>query len=137
MNPVCKNLLITITLSAITACSTTPYGSSAYSSGRDFVGPTERKVVLGMASANIAAMLGSPSIIADHENNEKTWTYDGISSDVSYARSGNAIVGVTFDRSFDNSVLRNPDTDLQPTLTVVIRFNRYDRVRDFSYFTSR
>ena len=90
-----------------------------------------------MGSANIAAVLGSPSIVTDLENHETSWTYDGISSDVSYAHSGHAIVGVTFDRSFDNSNARKTGSAPQPTLTVVIRFNQYDRVRDFSYYTSR
>jgi outer membrane protein assembly factor BamE (lipoprotein component of BamABCDE complex) len=139
MNSVTKGLLVAVSLVAVSACSTTQYGStaSANASYRDVAASAERRVVLGMGTTNIAAVLGSPSIIADHENDETTWTYDSISSDVSYARNGNAIVGVIFDRSFDNSIAREADYSLQPTMTVVIRFNQYDRVRDFSYFASR
>jgi hypothetical protein len=139
MNSVTKGLLVIISLVVVSGCSTTQYGTSAaaYASYRDAAVSAERKVVLGMGTTNIAAVLGSPSFIADHENDETTWTYDGISSDVSYARNGNAIVGVIFDRSFDNSIARKADYSLQPSMTVVIRFNQYDRVRDFSYYTSR
>jgi outer membrane protein assembly factor BamE (lipoprotein component of BamABCDE complex) len=139
MNSIYKSALLAIALIAVSGCSTTQYGVSepAYSGFRSTANSSERKVVLGMGSANIAAVLGSPSIVADHQNKETTWTYDGISSDVSYARNGDAIVGVIFDRSFDNSITREMASALQPTLTVVIRFNQYDRVRDFSYYTSR
>ncbi len=139
MNSLTKGLLVALSLVAVSGCSTTRYGTSAanYASFSDAAASAERRVVLGMGATNIAAVLGSPSIIADHENDETTWTYDGISSDVSYARNGNAIVGVIFDRSFDNSIAREADYSLQPTMTVVIRFNQYDRVRDFSYYASR
>ena len=139
MNSVTKVLLVTVSLAAVSGCSTTQYGASASANAsyRDAAASAERQVVLGMGATNIAAVLGSPSLIAEHENDEITWTYDGISSDVSYARNGDAIVGVIFDRSFDNSIAMKVDYSLQPTMTVVIRFNQYDRVRDFSYYTSR
>ena len=139
MNSVTKGLLVALWLVVVSGCSTTQYGASApsYASFTDAAESAERRVVLGMGATNIAAVLGSPSMIAGHENDETTWTYDGISSDVAYARNGNAIVGVIFDRSFDNSIVRKAEYSLQPTMTVVIRFNQYDRVRDFSYYTSR
>jgi hypothetical protein len=135
MKSIYTYLFSAIVLIALGGCSTTQYGVSE-SSKLDAAGPTERKVILGMGSANIAALLGSPNIVAGLENEEKAWTYEGIASDVSYARSGNAIVGVIFDPHFDNSISHKTVSDLQPTLTVVIRFNRHDRVRDFSYFAS-
>ena len=139
MNSVTKGLLVAISLVVISGCSTTQNGTSdsTYASYLGAAKSAERRVILGMGAPNIAAVLGSPSMIADHGNDETTWTYDGISSDVSYARNGNAIVGVIFDRSFDNSIVKEMDPSLQPTMTVVIRFNQYDRVRDFSYYTSR
>lgn len=139
MNTVTKGLLATISLIVVSGCSTTQYGTSdsTYASYIDAAATAERRVVLGMGTTNIAAVLGSPSTVADNENDETTWIYDGISSDISYARNGNAIVGVIFDRSFDNSIVSDANHSLQPTMTVVIRFNQYDRVRDFSYYTSR
>lgn len=139
MNSVSRNLLIVITLVVASGCSTTQYGVSATQDAarRDAAAHAERKVILGMGTANIAAVLGSPSIVSEDDNNETIWTYDGIASQLSYARSGNAIVGVIFDESYDNSIAKNNRNALQPTLTVVIRFNQHDRVRDLSYYASR
>jgi len=105
------------------------------------VGVVQREISMGMDAAEVASVLGSPNIVSTSENRQETWIYDKISSDATYSRSSGAIVGIIFGGSAaggaTGSVGSGATSTSQRTLTVIIKFDDYQRVRDFSYHTSR
>jgi outer membrane protein assembly factor BamE (lipoprotein component of BamABCDE complex) len=94
-----------------------------------------------MSGAEVAEVLGSPNIVSTDDQRRETWIYDKISSDVTYSRSSGAIVGLIFGGSGGGlgagSTSAGATSSSQRTLTVIIKFDADNKVRDFSYHTSR
>lgn len=97
------------------------------------VGKVQREIRIGMSSAEVAEILGSPNVVTTDEERREVWIYDKIATDVSYSTSeagaGLLIVGGT-----GASGARSTS---QRTLTVIIKFDKEGKVRDFAYHASR
>jgi outer membrane protein assembly factor BamE (lipoprotein component of BamABCDE complex) len=96
---------------------------------------------MGMSAAEVAEVLGSPNIVTTDDQRNETWIYDKISSDVTYSRSSGNVVGLIFGSSGGGLGAGSTDTgstsSSQRTLTVIIKFDEGNRVRDFSYHSSQ
>jgi hypothetical protein len=94
-----------------------------------------------MSAADVAGVLGSPNIVTTDDQRQETWIYDKISSEVTYSRSSGTIVGLLFGSSGGGAgvgtVNAGATATSQRTLTVIIKFDDVNQVRDFSYHTSR
>lgn len=105
------------------------------------VGTVQKEIRLGMSGADVATVLGSPNIVTTDNQRQETWIYDKISSDVTYSKSSGTIVGLIFGGSGGGagvgSSSAGSSSSSQRTLTVIIKFDGDNRVRDFSYHTSR
>ena len=105
------------------------------------VGTVQREVRMGMSAAEVAEVLGSPNIVTTDEERNETWIYDKISSDVTYSRSSGTIVGLIFGGSGGGagvgSTSSGATSRTQRTLTVIIKFDGNNQVRDFSYHSSQ
>ena len=105
------------------------------------VGTVQKEIRLGMSAADVATVLGSPNIVTTDAQRQETWIYDKISSDVTYSKSSGTIVGLIFGGSGGGagvgSSSAGSSSSSQRTLTVIIKFDGDNRVRDFSYHTSR
>lgn len=93
------------------------------------VGTVQKKIVIGMPSADVAAILGAPNIVSTDENRLEVWIYDKISTDVVYSQSDAGIKFLTI----GNSGARSTN---QRTLTIIIKYDKDGKVRDFAYHTS-
>lgn len=97
------------------------------------VGKVQREISIGMPSAKVAEILGSPNIVSTDEERREVWIYDKISTEVAYSTSeGGAtllLVGVV-----GGSGAKSRS---QKTLTIIIKFDHDGKVRDFAYHTSR
>jgi outer membrane protein assembly factor BamE (lipoprotein component of BamABCDE complex) len=132
MKQVISSFLVVAALVAITGCSATQYRAA----DRGTVETAQREVSIGLGSANVAAILGSPDMVSSNESEEKTWVYDSISTDLSYLSSNGAIVGLVFGNYIGGANYIGTIAASQQVLTVTIKFDEDDRVRDFSYYTS-
>ena len=105
------------------------------------VGKVQKEVRIGMSGGEVAQVLGSPNIVSTDENRNEVWIYDKISTQ--YVRTdmsagilaiggGSDVVGVPSVRGRQTSGATS-----QRTLTIVIKFDDDERVRDFAYHTSR
>ncbi len=94
------------------------------------VGTVQRKITVGMPSAEVAQVLGAPNIVSTDEERREVWIYDKIATDVVYSQSDAGIKFLTVGSSGAKSTS-------QRTLTVVIKFDNDGKVRDFAYHTSR
>lgn len=102
-------------------------------SDRVTVGSVQREIKVGMSSAQVAEVLGSPNIVTTDEERREVWIYDKFSSDV--AVSENSGYGTLILLGMSGSSGARSTT--QRTLTVIIKFDKDKKVRDFSYRTSR
>ncbi|MBN1464100.1 MAG: hypothetical protein JW922_10600 [Paludibacteraceae bacterium] len=97
------------------------------------VGTVQRKISIGMSSAEVAEALGSPNVVSTDEQRREVWIYDKISTDVSYSTSE---AGAAF-LLVGGSGASGARSTTQRTLTVIIKFDEEGKVRDFAYHTSR
>lgn len=97
------------------------------------VGTVQREIKIGMNSSDVIQALGSPNIITTDDQRQEVWVYDKIStSNIRSASSGGInllIIG--------NVTNTGASSTSQRTLTIIIKFDKDSRVRDFSYHTSR
>ena len=100
------------------------------------VGTVQRKVKVGMSSAEVAEVLGSPNIVSTDEERREVWIYDKVATDVTYSKSesdGGIFLLIT---GFSGSGSSGSTSTNQRTLTIIIKFDKDSKVRDFAYHTS-
>jgi outer membrane protein assembly factor BamE (lipoprotein component of BamABCDE complex) len=93
------------------------------------VGTVQRKITIGMPSAEVAQILGAPNIVSTDEERRQVWIYDKIATDVVYSTSDAGIKFLTVGES--GAVSKS-----QRTLTIIIKFDNEEKVRDFAYHSS-
>lgn len=113
------------------------------------IGIVQKEIRKNMAAAQVAEVLGSPNIVTTDAEGREVWVYDKISTDVTYSNdsgglgailligsaSGGTAGGGLGSGSYSRSAGAQSKT--QRTLTVVIKFDRQNKVRDFAYHASR
>lgn len=92
------------------------------------VAAAQREIKMGMSSADVVAVLGSPNMITTDDQRRETWVYDRVSTNVSSSSSGVwlLIAGTSSAKYSQN----------QRTLTIIVKFDENQKVRDFAYRTS-
>lgn len=96
------------------------------------VGKVQREIRVGMSSAEVIRVLGSPNIVTTDDERREVWVYDKIATDTAYSTSDRygtlLILGAS-----GSSGARSTH---QRTLTIAIKFGNDQKVRDFSYHQS-
>ena len=103
------------------------------SSDRVTVGNVQREIKLEMSGADVAKVLGSPNILTTDDERREVWIYDKFSTDTTVSENsgfGSLIILGSSGRAGSSSTT-------QRTLTVIIKFDKEKKVRDFAYHTSR
>lgn len=124
------------------ACSATQHRAELQddSAERVTVGTVQREIRVGMASAEVASILGAPNIVSTDADRREVWIWDKVSSEISYSRSSGTIAGLVVGSSGGGagggSKSAGASRSSQRTLTVIVKFDEAGRVRDFSYRTS-
>ena len=114
-------------------------------SDRVTVGTVQKEISVGMPSSDVAAILGSPNIVTTDENRREVWIYDKLSTENAYSTSSGGIstlilgfggaVGGGLGGGYKSSA--GASSSSQRTLTVIIKYDDNNMVRDFAYHTSR
>lgn len=96
------------------------------------LGTVQREIRVGMSSADVVSVLGSPNMVTTDEQRRETWVWDKVSTEsISTSSAGGAsilLLGVS-----GGSAVRSTT---QRTLTIIVKFDSANRVRDFSYRSS-
>lgn len=96
------------------------------------VGIVQKEIKIGMTQSNVAAILGSPNIVTNPEQDKEHWIYDKISSQVSYSKKESygtlLLIG---NNSSDGTY-----SSTQKTLTIIIKFNK-GKIYDFKYHSTK
>ena len=109
------------------------------------VGTVQKEIKVGMSGAAVAQVLGAPNIVSTDEERREVWIYDKVATDVTYSNSsggvsslligggGSAAVGVGLGANRSAGATSTS----QRTLTVIIKFDKDKKVRDFAYHASQ
>jgi hypothetical protein len=105
----------------------------------------QRNVQLGMSGAEVLDSLGSPNIVSTDGERREVWVYDRIGTEYVHSESGVGLISLIGGASGSamGGVLPTANQKSgatrrsQRTLTIVVRFDHDERVRDFSYHASR
>ncbi len=109
------------------------------------VGKVQREIRVGMTNAQVAEILGSPNMVTTDEKRREVWVYDKISTERVYSTSsggvsalilggfagGSGAGGGGIGPSYSSGAGASSTT--QRTLTVIIKFDEQNKVRDFAY----
>ncbi len=132
-----RTLILIFVVGQLAACATT--SGPRYDENLT-VGTVQREIHVGMSGADVAQVMGSPNIVTTDEDRNETWVYDKFSTQSVGNESSGGIAILRFISDVGpiaaSGRSRSASTS-QRTLTVVIRFDEYDRVDDFAYHTSR
>jgi outer membrane protein assembly factor BamE (lipoprotein component of BamABCDE complex) len=115
------------------------------STDRVTVGKVQREIRIGMSGAEVAQVLGSPNIVSTDEERREVWIYDKIATDRVYSESRGGVSALILGwggsaagaASGNVSSSAGASSTSQRTLTVIIKFDKEGKVRDFAYHTSR
>lgn len=130
---------LSLGLFAISGCSSNKSSNNPPAETQDnlTVGKVQRTIKVGMTTSEVAEALGSPNIVTTDEQRREVWVYDKIASDVNYSKSksGSSVFLILFAAGSEKS--SGSSSSSQKTLTVIIKFDNNNRVRDFAYHTSK
>jgi hypothetical protein len=109
------------------------------------VAAVQREIQLGMSGAAVLAALGSPNIVSTDKNRQEVWVYDRVSTEYVYSNSGTGLLSLigASTGSVAGGVLPSHEQKAgatrrsQKTLTIIIKFDENEQVRDYSYHSSR
>ena len=131
-----KYLLSIFLVLLLAGCMTAPeHREAVQDTGNDrvTVGNVQREIKIGMSGSDVARVLGSPNIVSTDDERREVWIYDKFSTDTTVSESGGfgtlIILG--------SSSRAGSSSTTQRTLTVIIKFDKEKKVRDFAYHTSR
>jgi outer membrane protein assembly factor BamE (lipoprotein component of BamABCDE complex) len=115
------------------------------STDRMTVGKVQKEIRIGMSGAQVAEVLGSPNIVSTDEERREVWIYDKIATDSAYSESRGGVSALILGFGPSGGGLgggsvsgsAGASSTSQRTLTVIIKFDKEGKVRDFAYHTSR
>lgn len=101
------------------------------------VGLVQKEISTGVSAVHVAQTLGSPNIVKKSPNtNGEVWIYDKISQTKSDTSLGINILGMGSDVAGLIGGNAATSETSSKTLTVIIKFDESDMVKDVSYFRS-
>ena len=140
-----------LSVSLLSGCKTVQQHMSAVNDAnandeKVTVGTVQREIKVGMSSADVVAVLGSPNMVTTDSQRRENWVYDKISTQTAYSTSsggvsalilggglvGNAgAIGGGAGPSYSSSA--GAAQTSQRTLTIIIKYDKDSLVRDFAY----
>ena len=109
------------------------------------VGKVQREIRVGMTSADVVEALGSPNIVTTDEKRREVWVYDKIATEHAYSTTSGGVSALILagfvggDAAGGGGVLPSfskgtgASSTTQRTLTIIIKYDEENKVRDFAY----
>lgn len=127
-----KNPVLFVLISLVLS-SCAVYQNNDNVGGNITVGTVQKEIKIGMNSVEVIKALGSPNIVQTDDERNEVWIYDKISTQVNASSSQAGAWFLLFSASSNES----SRSSSQRTLTIIIKFDKKNKVKDFSYHTSR
>lgn len=97
------------------------------------VGTVQKEIRIGMSSADVVSVLGSPNMVTTDDQRREVWVYDKVATEsVSRSSTGWVFAIIAGGHSSEGS-----SSTTQRTLTIIIKFDENHKVRDFAYHSSQ
>ena len=96
-------------------------------------GLVQKEIRVGMLNSEVVSVLGSPNMVTTDEERREVWVYDSIATETARSESNGGINVLVLWTSGSTGATSTS----QRTLTVVVKFDKQNRVRDFAYQTTR
>ena len=122
-------ILAVAAMSFLSACSTTDYNANEE---KITVAKAQREIKVGMSSSDVIEVLGSPNMVTTDDQHRETWVYDRVSTNVQSSSSQAGVWLLLFGAGSKDK----QTTSSQRTLTIIVKFDNNNKVRDFAYRTS-
>lgn len=108
-------------------------------------GKVQREIRVGMTNAQVVEVLGSPNMVTTDDKRREVWVYDKVATEHAYSTSsggvsalilggfagGSGAGGAAVGPSYSSGAGATSST--QRTLTIIIKFDEENKVRDFAY----
>lgn len=138
----------------ITGCQTAAQHAADVRAAQDAgdrvtVGKVQREIRVGMTNAQVVEVLGAPNMVTTDEQRRENWVYDKIATDTAYSSSsggvnalilggglvgGAGLAGGAGGAGYSSGA--GARSTSQRTLTIIIKYDEANKVRDFSYRSS-
>lgn len=129
-----KNLVVLMVFLSITGCMTaSQHAAEVQSDSNISVGVVQKEIKVGMSGAGVIEALGSPNIVSTDEQRREIWVYDKVATTNVHSSNSAWVFGVLA----GGSTRSGASTQSQSTLTIIIKFDEQNLVRDFAYHTSK
>ncbi len=131
-----KALQLSLLLTALVCCGgvigcSTP-GNTIENDEKLTVAKAQREIKIGMSSAEVVEVLGSPNMVTTDDQRRETWVYDRMSTQVDGSSSSKGVWLVIVGAGSSKSSTKSS----QRTLTIIVKFDEHGKVRDFAYRSS-
>ena len=147
MKTIYKLFLLVSSLAIFGCMSAAEHKAAVQNTDTDRItaGKVQREIKVGMSSAQVVEVLGSPNVVTTDEQRREVWVYDKIATETVYSTSSGGvsalILGGAGSPGLLGGVLGGGNTTrsagaaskTQRTLTIIIKFDENQKVRDFSY----
>jgi outer membrane protein assembly factor BamE (lipoprotein component of BamABCDE complex) len=108
------------------------------------VGRVQREVRVGMSGGGVIEVLGSPNIVTTDEERREVWVYDKFATETIYSTSSGGVSALVLGWGGNVAGAASPSVSgstgaaskTQRTLTIIIKFDKDKKVRDFAYHAS-
>lgn len=124
-----KKVFLLLVCLTVCGCATTNY---AVKEEQMTVAKAQREIKVGMSSAEVVEVLGSPNMVTTDSKRRETWVYDRVSTTVQSSSSGAGVWLLLIGGGASNASASSS----QRTLTIIVKFDENNLVRDFAYRTS-
>ena len=146
--PLLRVALMTLVLAGCASAQQHRAAVANDANDRVTVGTVQREIRVGMSSADVVQVLGSPNMVTTDEQRRENWVYDKISTETAYSTSQGGVSALVLGGVLGPAGLlggsiapgygeaSGAKSVTQRTLTIIIKFDNAQRVRDFAYRTS-
>lgn len=125
-----KNFALLVMATAMLfGCATQPPDTNDHLT----VGTVQKEIHVGMSGGDVASVLGAPNVVTTDSGGLEVWIYDKISTDSAYSTTRGGVFLLIFGGGHESG----GSSTTQKTLTVVVKFDKDHKVRDFSYHASQ
>lgn len=113
--------------------SASKHADQVQNNGNISVGVVQKEIKVGMSGAGVIQALGSPNIVSTDEKRREVWVYDKVATDTVDSSSSGWVFAVLAAGEYRSGA----SSRSQKTLTIIIKFDEQNLVRDFAYHTSK
>lgn len=141
-------LILVFTVTTYSGCATVGEHRQSVrddSADRVTVGKVQREIRVGMTNAQVVEVLGSPNMVTTDEKRREVWVYDKVATEHAYSTSTGGISALILGGVAGgsgagagglggaSSSSAGATSSTQRTLTIIIKFDEGNKVRDFAY----